>query len=436
MEWAICLQRSPVRHELVTMKLFTKYSLINVALMVAIFIPSGFVLYHFTETILIREMTADLKGVESKLNNFVSDHKKFPVGYPLDEELLSYEIVDKPIQEQSILTTMYSQREKKMHNFMKVDFPLSLNGKWYKVTIAKPLEGMHHLFRALITISIFTIFVIIFLEIILNSYLLKRLWAPFFKAIEMMRGFRLDASDPLVLPKTSINEFSLMNESLQMSTSKARQDYHVLKEFTENASHEMQTPLSIIRSKLDMLIQEKDLSEKQSELLRESYRSIKKLSTLNKSLLLLAKIENHQFDNKQDVDLRKKVEEKLDQFRELWQSNDIAVTTKLEDNTCLQIDPELLDILLNNLFSNASNHNIPFGYIGIMLQPERLTISNTGTGEPLNEQKLFTRFYKTSVNSNHNGLGLSIIKQIAKISGLAIHYAFADNKHTFTLTWQ
>ncbi len=417
------------------MKLLTKYSLINVALMVAIFVASGFALYHFTEIILTREMTADLKGVEAKFKNFVSDYKKFPTGYPLDEELLSYKTTDKLIHEQSTLTTMYSEREKKMHNFMRLDFPLLLNGKWYKVTIAKPLEGMHHLSRALISISILTIFIIIFLEIILNTYLLRRLWSPFYKAMEIMRGFRLGTSDNLRFPDTNIREFSLMNESLQFSTGKARQDYYVLKEFTENASHEMQTPLSIIRSKLDMLIQEKNLSEKQSELVRESYRSIKKLSNLNKSLLLLAKIENQQFDNKQPVNLRKKIEEKVDQFRELWQSNDIAVTTKLENSSDLHIDPELLDILLNNLFSNASNHNIPFGYIGIMLQPEGFAISNTGTVEPLNEQKLFTRFYKTSVNSNHNGLGLSIIKQITKISGLAISYAFADNKHTFTLTW-
>jgi signal transduction histidine kinase len=417
------------------MKLLTRYSLVSIALMIAIFIASAAVLYRFTEIILTREMVADLNGVKTKLENYVNEFHKFPEGFPLDEEELFYMVTDKPFPEQSQLTTMYSQREKKMHNFMKIDFPIMLDHVWYKVTIAKPLEGMHHLSDALITISILTIFIIIFLEIILNNYLLKRLWRPFYKAIEIMRGFRLGESNSLDFPKTSISEFSFMNSSLQFATNKARQDYFVLKEFTENASHEMQTPLSIIRSKLDMIIQEKEFSQKQSELIREAYRSVKKLTTLNRSLLLLAKIENQQFDNKIALDLKNKVEEKIEQFRELWQHNEIAVVSKLENSKALHIDPELLDILLNNLFSNASNHNIPHGYIGITLKPDQFIICNTGDPEPLNEQRLFTRFYKTSINSNQNGLGLSIIKQISKVSGLSIHYSFMDHKHSFTLGW-
>ncbi len=404
--------------------------------MLAIFIASGMVIYHAARIILMREMVADLKGVELKVKNYSNEFHSFPTGSPLDEEQLQYELTSSKVQEKTELTTLYSQREKKMHNFMKLYFPLRLNNKWYKVTIAKPLEGMHHLLNALVNILIFTIIITIFFQIIINFYLLKRLWRPFYRAMEIIRNFRLGEPGGISFPETSINEFSIMNNSLQLATSKARQDYLVLKEFTENASHEMQTPLSVIRSKLDMLIQERDLSEKQSELLREAYKSIKKLTTLNRSLLLLAKIENQQFDNSSTLNLRKKVEEKLEQFQELWNNHDIAVATRLEEDSELQIDPELLDILLNNLFSNASNHNIPQGYIGVVLKSKSFSISNTGDPIPLNQQKIFTRFYKTSVNSNHNGLGLSIIKQITRISGLAVSYNFTDSKHTFTLTWQ
>lgn len=417
------------------MKLLTKYSLVNLIIMVAIFIVSSLLLYKFTQLILIREMDADLTGVQEKVQEYVKQHNAFPEGFPLDEEEVSFiSTGSRKIKRTSELTQLFSQRENKLHNFMKLDFPLWFNKNWYKVTIAKPIEGMHHLSRALITISISTILFIILIGILLNSLLLRRLWRPFYESMKIMRNFKLGETGALLFPKTSTNEFSFMNDNLLLATEKAKKDYLLLKEFTENASHEMQTPLSIIRSKLDMMIQEEDLSLKQSELAKEAYSSIKKLSRLNQSLLLLAKIENQQFDNKEKMNLTKKVEEKIEQFRELWQGSNLAITSVLHESSCF-INPELLDILLNNLFSNASNHNIPGGFIKINLAKNKLTVSNTGSPTPLDEKKLFTRFYKTPINSNHNGLGLSIIKQISKASGIDVMYKYSENTHAFTVSF-
>jgi len=417
------------------MKLLTKYSLVNLIVMVAIFIASALLLYKFTHIILIREMDADLSGVQSKVEQYVKQYNVFPKGFPLDEEEISFVSTgSKKTKRISELTQMYSQRENKMHNFMKLDFPLRYSNNWYTVSIAKPLEGMHHLSRALITISIVTILFIILISILLNSFLLRKLWSPFYESIKVMRNFKLGETTPLVFPKTSTKEFSFMNDSLMLTTGKAKQDYLLLKDFTENASHEIQTPLSIIRSKLDMLIQDEGLSQKQSELVKEAYSSIKKLSRLNQSLLLLAKIENQQFDNKRKINLKEKVEEKIEQFRELWQNNGITINYSLHESY-YYLSPELLDILLNNLFSNATNHNTNNGHITIKLEQNKLTVNNSGLPATLDEKKLFTRFYKTPVNSNRNGLGLSIVKQIAKASGINVIYKYDEKIHSFIVSW-
>ncbi len=404
-------------------------------MMVAIFIASSLLLYKFNQLILIREMDAGLTGVQKKVQEYVKKHNAFPEGFPLDEVEVSFiSTGSRKIKRTSELTQMFSQRENKIHNFRELDFPLWFNKKWYKVTIAKPIEGLHHISRALITISISTILFIILIWILLNSLLLRRLWRPFYESMKSMRNFKLGENSSLYFPKTSTSEFSFMNESLLLSTAKATQDYLLLKEFTENASHEMQTPLSIIRSKLDMMIQEEGLSQKQSVLAKEAYSSIKKLSRLNQSLLLLAKIENHQFGSKEEMNLTKKVEEKIEQFRELWQNNQITITSELNESFYF-INPELLDILLNNLFSNASNHNIPGGFIKINLSKDKLTVRNSGPLKPLDKNKLFTRFYKTPINSNSNGLGLSIIKQITKASGINVSYDYYENTHLFIVTF-
>jgi signal transduction histidine kinase len=249
-----------------------------------------------------------------------------------------------------------------------------------------------------------------------------------------MQHFRLGHTNDLRFPVTSTEEFTFMNESLGMAARKAEEDYLLLKEFTENASHELQTPLSIIRSKLEMLIQEKDLSHRQSEIVRSAFAAIKKLSRLNQSLLLLTKIGNQQFNVQEEIPLDERIENKFGQFRELWQTSGIEVSSHLLPAT-IRASPELIDILLNNLLSNASNHNIPQGNIDISLEGRRLSISNTGLAVPLDPRRMFTRFYKGEQHTGHNGLGLSIIKQICEVTTLRPAYQFSGNRHTFIFTW-
>jgi len=417
------------------MKLLTRYSLINLLVMVVIFFVSSLTLYFFIKVILLREIDGDLGGIEDKIKEYVSTYHTLPNLYALDEEQINfYPTGEHPAAKEFETVRLYSNREKKLHNFRKMAFPLQFNNSWYRVTVAKPLEGMRHLSHTLLTISVLTILLTILIAIVINRFLLKRLWKPFYRSLDVMRNFKLGKTGTPIFPKTTINEFAFMNESLLMATEKAEQDYLLLREFTENASHEIQTPLSIIRSKLEMIIQEEDLSQKQSELARSAFSAVKKLTRLNQSLLLLAKIENHQFDAAQEINLKAKIEEKLEQFAELWESQHIKAAWELEEVKVL-INPELLEILLNNLLSNASNHNIPFGHIFIKLEATQLVISNTGYAGALDQKRLFSRFYKQSLNSNHNGLGLSIVKQISRVSLININYLFANGLHSFVLNW-
>jgi signal transduction histidine kinase len=417
------------------MKLFTKYTRINLLIMVVVFLLSAESTYLLTNYALIREMDADLSGVRERIQDYLHQYHSLPGGHPLDEVQVSYEPTDREMASSEFaLITRYSQREKKMHNFRQLVFTLPEAGHIYKVTIAKPLEGLHHLFRAILVVSLATISTTILAFLLTNRILLRRLWQPFYQALHAMQNLKLGSTRDLHFPATNTEEFAFMNESLGMAAKKAEEDYLLLKEFTENASHELQTPLSIIRSKLEMLIQDEDLSHRQSEIVRSAFAAIKKLSRLNQSLLLLTKIGNQQFNQLEEIALHEKIEDKLGQFRELWQTSGIEVSSQLSPAT-IRASPDLIDILLNNLFSNASNHNIPHGDIAIGLEPQRLTVSNTGLAIPLDPRRMFSRFYKGEQHTGHNGLGLSIIKQICEVTTLKPAYQFSGNRHTFTFIW-
>ncbi|NJE06811.1 sensor histidine kinase, partial [Thermococcus sp. M36] len=147
---------------------------------------------------------------------------------------------------------------------------------------------------------------------------------------------------------------------------KAQQDFNSLKQFTENASHELQTPLAIIRTKFDLLIQAETLTQQQIEALQSANDALQRLSNLNKSLLLLTKIENKQFEEKVTINLKELIENKLIQLSELIQNKNIHVTYSLEEIT-INMNSDLAEILLNNLLVNAIKHNVPNGEIIINL---------------------------------------------------------------------
>jgi signal transduction histidine kinase len=418
------------------MKLFTKYTRINLLVMVIVFLLSALSTYLWTNYVLIREMDGDLSGIRHSIQDYYNQyHQLPPAGHALDEEQVTYQPIGQETKDDEFtLVTRYSQREQKMHNFRQLIFTLHAGDRLYKVTIAKPLEGLHHLSRAILLVSLATILITIVAFLLTNRILLRRLWQPFYDALHAMQHFKLGNTRDLHFPATTTEEFAFMNESLGMAARKAEEDYLLLKEFTENASHELQTPLSIIRSKLEMLIQDEHLSQAQSEIARSAFAAIKKLSRLNQSLLLLTKISNQQFNNPEEISLKEKIEDKLQQFRELWQTSGITVSSRLSPAMILA-SPELIDILLNNLFSNASNHNIPHGDIDIELHPRQLTISNTGLALGLDPRRMFSRFYKGEQHTGHNGLGLSIIKQICEVTSLQPSYQFSGNRHSFSFTW-
>jgi signal transduction histidine kinase len=231
---------------------------------------------------------------------------------------------------------------------------------------------------------------------------------------------------------SSIDEFNDLNEVVSEMASRAKTDYKALKAFTENASHELLTPIAVINSKLDTLIQTDNFSEKQSKLLDDLYSGISRLNRLNQSLLLLVKIENNLLNEQQHIDLRQMTGEMMVQFEEIFQDKKLKVTYQLDEKK-VDANRYLIEILLNNLIINAIRHNRAGGEIIIKLTNEQFTIQNTGNDEALEGEKIFSRFHKSS-GSEGSGLGLTISKQICGNFNYTLDYQFNPPYHTFIIT--
>jgi signal transduction histidine kinase len=416
------------------MKLFTRYNRINLLATVAVFLLSGISFYFLLRYILIGQLDEDLKIEQHEIENYAVKYQQLPEIIPVRDQHTAYFSTDHDGGKRTFTTLkMRDNGEKEKELFRRLIFYIKTRSQWYKVTVSKSLEGTDTMIRSIVTITLITILLILIISLLINRVVLRKLWQPFYDSLAAVRHFEIGKKDKLNFPKTSIEEFVIMNDTLKNAMTKADEDYQYLKEFTENASHELQTPLAIIRSKLDVLIQDEHLSEPQSRTVQGAYEAIQRLSRLNQGLLLLTKIENGQYADTTEINLAQKIQEKIAQFEEMTEAKNITVTTTLNSAVRLKMDPILADIILNNLFSNAIKYNVQGGVIDIVVDDELLEINNSGANGSLDDNWLFRRFAKSGQAKEGVGLGLAIVRQAAAFAGFDTRYFYENQLHHFIL---
>ena len=305
----------------------------------------------------------------------------------------------------------------------------------FRITIAKNTKITDELFQNLIFAFGAIVIFIAFGFFILNWLISKILWKPFFKTLNGLKNYDFDIHKKYFFEQTSISEFNQLNSTLNEMTERVYNSFTEQKEFTENASHEIQTPLAIIIANLSQLIQSPNLNQSDMIQIESIENNTRKLSLLNKSLLLLTKIENNQFPNLEFVSFYKLTDQLLTHFSALIESKKLNVEINRIEDFRLQMNPILAEILVSNLVSNAIRHNNDFGLINFFISKNSFTISNTGNPLIINENELFIRFKKNDSSLSSIGLGLSIVKSIINLYNLKINYTKKDNQHSFEISF-
>jgi signal transduction histidine kinase len=415
------------------LKLFTRYFRINLLATLIIFLLASIAFYFLLWYVMIGQVDEDLKIEQREIETYVSKYHRPAEPITVKDQRISYETTDirKKIRR---FNTIQSPDEHERDYFRQISFTLPVGDQWLLFKVSKSLEATESMNRSIIIISLLTIILILLVSLLINRWLLRRLWKPFYHTLAGIKKYRLGEKKIPAFAGSPIDEFNLLNNTLDQFIQGAEKEYTLLKEFTENASHELQTPLAIVRSKLDVMIQDPKLSESQSNAVQTAYEAIQKMSKLNQSLLLLSKIENRQFSETHSFDFKKLVEEKMADWQELWQGKNLQVSSVLEPAPIV-MNNELADILLNNLFSNAMRHTAKGASIHILLRNNNFTISNTASNGPLDPEKLFKRFSKGGQSTDQHGLGLSIVQEISEVSGKKVSYHFENGQHVFSISF-
>jgi len=329
-------------------------------------------------------------------------------------------------------TMMYMQNEEDFEPVRLLRTTFHYNDKYYQMQIITSMVEEDDLIAELFYALLWLYIGLVASILILNNFLLKRIWRPFYHLLKQLKNFRLENPSDLKIKKTRIDEFKLLNETVQKLLQTNIVSYNSQKHFIENAAHELQTPLAISINKLEALAEISKLSDEELKLLASALDNLERLTGLNKSLLLLSRIENRQFIIEEEVNFNNLVKKIADDFSDQLTYRGIVLNIDEQDSSTIKMNPDLGIILITNLIKNAIVHNHPNGLINVIIKKTSVSIENTGGEEALDEQNLFTRFSKKEQSENSTGLGLAIVKAIIELYSFNVSY-FYSTRHTFTV---
>ena len=309
------------------------------------------------------------------------------------------------------------------------------NGNHHKLEIRTATVEEDDFIESLLIALVILYILIIASILIINNISLKKIWKPFYSTLNYLSDYQFGQNKKLISNKTPITEFKLLDSEIAKMISRNENSVYQQKQFIENASHELQTPIAVALNQIDVLLESDELTQKNYLEINQIRNTLKRMSTLNQSLLMLSKIENQQFKDKEQVVFNSVVKTMISDFNSILEFKSIELVLIENGEFKTLINKDLAYSLLSNLIKNALKHNINNGKIIIEIDNLSLITKNTSNRKtPLNSEDIFRRFYKESEDHLSTGLGLSIVKTIIdNHSNMDISYAFEDPFHVFSL---
>lgn len=418
------------------MKLLYKINLRFLVLLLVVFSIAGVVLYFWLGFVVEDNLDEVLRNRADKVVQTLKNNPKLAEqSLSLDQSITITKVL--LLQPKRIFsdTTVFDSHEHENIECRKITFTDSVDSINYKISIVLSRLETEDTIEMIFYFMLALFILIVFVLFLLNQKMSSTLWLPFFNTLNQLKTFKIGQKNQIRLKKTNILEFQQLNKELSELLQKLETDYRNLKEFTENASHEIQTPLAVIKSKIENILQDRTLNQDQYKQLHIIFESTARLSKLNETLLLLSKIENLQFSETSTIDLCHMTIEKLDFIQELLSLKSIHVTLEIHGSMLARINPYLADILISNLLGNALKHTDENGEIHLSGNENQLIFSNTGNPLIIDPEKIFQRFVKQNTSSNESmGLGLSIAAEICKNFQLDLSYNYKNGYHCFCLS--
>lgn len=421
------------------MKLLTKTTLFFLTIAIFVIFTGGIVFYFAFRYILTqevrRELVTEMHQVIMNPHRDISDlSDSSAFSSPLHYRISSIKEIRNPKFVFSD-TMLFDNILGRYQPYRILNFETSMNGNPVRISISKSLLFSDELIDYVVFITLLLSLILLACIVFLNNYFFSRIWGNFFNTIEVIKDYSISDKKEISFSESEITEFNLLNQVFETMHQRIRKDYQNLKEFIENIAHEIQNPLAIINSKIDLLRQNEHIDKSQADLIQSIQGSAIRLSNLNKSMILLSKIDNNQYPQREMVNITESIDLHIENFEDIIQSKNISLNRKYRDQITVWADPGLISIMLLNLLKNSVFHNLPSGSIEIITEGRTLSVINSGKKLEIDPEDLFKRFTKSSSKPDSLGLGLAIVKKICDYYQFRVQYSSENNMHTVKIVF-
>jgi signal transduction histidine kinase len=324
-------------------------------------------------------------------------------------------IPDKREQEPArVLTSIFSDAE----------------GQFYELMVMTPTFEKNDLFEAVLAWIVVLYVALLFIVLVVTMIIFRRSLQPLYDLLHWLDAYRPGGRPQSVPNKSDVEEFRRLNVALQQAVDRSEELFERQSQFIGNASHELQTPLAIIGNRVEWLLDSPSITEEEAGELFKIQKTLSRAVRLNKTLLLLTKIDNGQFPESVEVDIVTALEEGVESYGDVYAAREVNFTHNLPAELKVTMNESLATTLISNLVKNAYVHTPQGGDAHIEIVGRTLRVSNTGS-EPLDKEHIFERFYQAARKEGSTGLGLALVAAVCRYYNLRLEYFFADGKHNF-----
>jgi len=411
------------------MKLLTKTSLNFISASVIFFFVGSVAMYFSVRNIIAEDLQSRLLQ-EKKDFHYNADQSK---SSDLLSKLVFIQISDIEIGCSFSDTVLIVNDSYILYR--KLKFSYLKDKKYYNVSILKKQSQSDLLIKKIVIMNVGFAMLFFLIMFFVNRHSIKSALSVFYSTIRKLEDFELSKMQTLSLDTAEVREIKKLNEVFEKMATQIYNDFEAQKEYTENVSHELQTPLAIISSKADELMQGDNLSKEQMEQLALLLETTNRLSKINQALIFLTKIDNRFYTQEATFCLNDLIKEKLQIFDVAIKDKDLKLELDLFDITHIYMNPYLAETLVINMIKNAIIHNISGGILRIQLSKNAFSISNSGSPLLFPEKDVFKRFVRSESSKKNLGIGLSIVQRICELYTFEIAYTYAS-EHQFKIIFK
>ena len=428
------------------MKLQLKFSLYNAVTKIAIILLLGAAIlfsleklaYNQLDNRLIKKKNKIIKNLtNSEIDSLLNKQESFTDYNILKEEFIV--LTDIPDNQKDSSAVVYTERreiEGDIEVYRILNYKFSYHTNWYNLEIGETMTTLQSIKNSIrfymLVVLVIALLITLVADYAFSNFLLK----PFYLIIDKKIN---KVDDPLHynyqnIP-TSTDDFNILDNSVNTLMRKINTLFALEKQFIANVSHELLTPISILSTRFENMLNTPEIPVEHENKIYASIKTLNRLKVIINSLLLISKVENNQYLKTEEIDLRQELTDIYEDLEDRISDKSINYQIDLRNDYQFIGNKALMHTLLMNVINNAIKYNREGGAITIkgQLKEQKYSLVITDTGLGMSKALLknaFDRFKRGNTEENGFGLGLAIVQSIASFHKIEIGITSVEKEGT------